>query len=225
MILGNGLIGNSLKKGLRDHEDLLVFASGVSNSKEQREDEYLRELELLKHSIVTYRDKRLIYFSSCSIVAANSSRYNDHKKTVEQFIKDNLENYLILRLPNIVGRSNNRTQLLNYFYNSLINQDKVVVNTDCIRHLIDVEDLPRIVESLRNLKGTTLNVAFNNGTSVKEIVRLLEVTVGVNFKNIEFKQEGNDYSIDNTLFLQQVREVNFTTDPKKIIEKYFKNEN
>ena len=45
MIIGNGNIARALKD--IDRDDLLFFASGVSNSQEDRESEYKREMELL----------------------------------------------------------------------------------------------------------------------------------------------------------------------------------
>ena len=224
MILGNGLIATSLSKNLKNHTNLLIFASGVSNSKEEREEEYEREFQLLKQTINEHKDKKLIYFSSCSIDSINPSRYNEHKKFIEKYIQDNLNNYLILRLPNVIGNSTNKNQLVNYFYDCLINQIKVTVNTDCIRHLIDVDDLSKVIELLDNIESTTLNVAFGNGVNVDEIIYILESVVGTKFKNIEFIQKGNDYTIDNISFLQHIDETNFTTNPKKIIQKYFKNE-
>ena len=61
MIVGDGLIANKLK--FIDSEDIIIFASGVSNSNENNESEFERERELLS-TFIGY-DKKLIYFSSC----------------------------------------------------------------------------------------------------------------------------------------------------------------
>ena len=225
MIIGNGLIGSTLRRLFKEHEDLLIFTSGVSNSKEKREEEYEREINLLKQSIKDHKNKKLIYFSSCSITKDVDCRYSRHKKYIEEYIQNNTVNYLILRLPNIIGKSVNKNQLVNYFYNCLVNQEKIRINTDCIRHLIDVEDLPKIIKVLKNINRTIINVAFNNGVTVDQIVLLLEDSTGIKFKDIEFAQEGNDYVIDNSTFLEYVNETDFVTKPEHIIRKYFKNEN
>ena len=65
-IIGNGMIANSVKGKFYD-ENFVVFASGVSNSKEQNDNQYNRELSLLKQVILDNPNKKLIYFSSCSV--------------------------------------------------------------------------------------------------------------------------------------------------------------
>ena len=49
MIIGNGLIAKSLQE--IDSENVLFFASGVSNSLETRDSEFEREYFLLKETI------------------------------------------------------------------------------------------------------------------------------------------------------------------------------
>ena len=60
MIVGNGSIASVLE----DRDDLVFFASGVSNSSCTDEKEYERELNLLK-TIPT--DKHIVYFSNLGI--------------------------------------------------------------------------------------------------------------------------------------------------------------
>jgi hypothetical protein len=46
MIIGNGIIANAVRS--YDREDIIFFASGVSNSLETRVSEFEREFSLLK---------------------------------------------------------------------------------------------------------------------------------------------------------------------------------
>ena len=57
MIVGNGLIASSFIK--HDNDDVIIFASGVSNSLETNQDKFDREIDLLK-SYMNIRDKKLI---------------------------------------------------------------------------------------------------------------------------------------------------------------------
>ena len=101
MIIGNGLIANGFDK-YRYNDDVLIFASGVSNSMENNENEFNKEYELLKDSIDI--PSKLIYFSTCSIVDdSNKSPYILHKIKMEKLIRENSNNYLIFRLPIVVG--------------------------------------------------------------------------------------------------------------------------
>lgn len=228
MIVGSGLIANAFKQATFTHENLIIFAAGVSNSREERDQEYQRELNLLKDITSKHKDKRLVYFSSCNIESNQKSTYLRCKKEVESYVENTVENYLILRLPNVVGLSENRNQLVNYFFYSLMEQREITVQVDCVRHLLDVEDLPKLVEVLTKLplESKVLNVAFNNGIKVKDIVTVLEKVVGKKFKNPVEVSNGNDYVIDNRDFISYINDLDwFNTDPKSIIEKYFSKRN
>lgn len=225
MILGSGLIANSLQNNLIDHTNFLIFACGVSNSQENKLEEYKREFNFLKDQINSFEDKKLIYFSTVSINSTLNTPYIVHKKFIEEYIQNNVKNYLILRLPNIVGYSNNTSQLINYFYNCLINKQEVTINIDCIRYLIDVDDLTKIIDIItkKNITNTTLNIAFNNGIKLEEILNILENTINLKFSNVIKKNNSIDYIVNNSFFLEQIEDLScFNLDPIKIIKKYFK---
>lgn len=105
MVIGSGDIGSVLP----DRDDLIFFASGVSNSQETRESEYQREIALLSRQP---RNKRLVYFSSLSVLYSES-RYANHKRAVEATIKKYSKYYCIIRLGNIDWGTNPHT-LINY---------------------------------------------------------------------------------------------------------------
>lgn len=106
MIIGNGDIASVLPK----RDDLLFFASGVSNSQETREEEYVREVELLRQQSIS---NHIVYFSSLSIFY-NDTRYTEHKRQMESLVKMWFEHYTIVRLGNITWGTNPNT-LINHF--------------------------------------------------------------------------------------------------------------
>ena len=105
MKIGNGDIGSVLV----DRPDRLYFASGVSNSGEERESEYKRERDLL---LDQRRDLRIVYFSSLAIFYSDT-RYTRHKLDMKEMIKLNFPNYCIVRLGNIDWGVNPNT-LINF---------------------------------------------------------------------------------------------------------------
>jgi nucleoside-diphosphate-sugar epimerase len=113
MIIGNGDIAHALKKV--DRKDLLFFASGVSNSKEDRGSEFDREINLL---LDQNTKKHIVYFSSLSLFYPNfpNTPYIRHKKKMERTIKEVFPKYTIVRLGNITWGKNPHT-LLNHFRN------------------------------------------------------------------------------------------------------------
>ena len=81
MIVGNGDIASVLHEV--DCNDILLFASGVSNSSCTDEKEFERERMLL---LSQPRNKHLVYFSSLSIYYS-TSRYAAHKYEMECLIR------------------------------------------------------------------------------------------------------------------------------------------
>lgn len=114
MIIGHGTIASVL----RDREDRLYFASGVSNSSETRESEYQREKNLLS---VQDRSQHIVYFSTLSVFY-KKSRYTQHKLEMEALIKE-FPRYTIVRLGNPVW-GNNLNHLVPYLRNKIRKHEK-----------------------------------------------------------------------------------------------------
>lgn len=103
-IIGTGDIASVLP-----NNNLLFFASGVSNSQETRESEYQREVDLL---LEQPRGAHIVYFSSLAIFYSDTP-YTRHKRAMELRIKDTWPHYTIIRLGNIDWGINPHT-LINY---------------------------------------------------------------------------------------------------------------
>lgn len=108
MIIGSGDIAQQLYRV--DKPFVTFFASGVSNSKQEDENEYEREINLLMQQP---KDQHLVYFSSLCIYYSQT-RYAQHKVQVERLIKENFQAYTIVRLGNITWGRNPNT-IINYF--------------------------------------------------------------------------------------------------------------
>lgn len=127
MIVGSGDIASVLP----DRDDLLFFASGVSNSLCEDEKEYKRELDLL---LEQPRDAHIVYFSSLAVFYG-SSRYVAHKRWMEATIKQEFPKYCIIRIGNISFGSNPNT-LIN-FLKHRINNRKGYEIQNVYRYLVD----------------------------------------------------------------------------------------
>lgn len=127
MILGHGDIASVLT----DREDLILFASGVSNSQEKEESEYQREVDLLMSQ---RKDKRLVYFSSLSIFYS-TNRYTKHKRYMEQLVKNNFGQYTIIRIGNITWGTNPHT-IINFLRNRVENNQPIDIQ-DTYRYIVD----------------------------------------------------------------------------------------
>ena len=227
MIIGNGTIANSFTN--LDHSSLCIFASGVSNSLETNSSQFDKEFNLLKNILQQYPFLKLIYFSTTSIdTKINKTPYIHHKIKIENYIEKNVKDYLILRLPNIIGKPKNNTQLINYLYTSLINNVSIEINPNYKRYLIDVEDIFKIVQflTLNYSYVKKISITFSNGLTMNDLTSLLENVVGVKYKNIiqieSIKEQTPIFEPFNQ-YIKVLPHNYFNTNPLQIIEKYYKN--
>ncbi|MBP8060858.1 MAG: NAD-dependent epimerase/dehydratase family protein, partial [Cloacibacterium sp.] len=148
MIVGKGLIASLFTDV--DQEDIVFFASGVSNSLETEKSAFLREENLLRKHLTENPEKIFIYFSTCSIYdsSKNGSLYVNHKLKMERLVEDLATKYLILRVSNAVGKGGNPNLLMNYLVNSVKEEKIINVHTLATRNLIDADDIKNITLEL-----------------------------------------------------------------------------
>lgn len=221
MIIGSGLIANSLQH--IDSEDNLFFASGVSNSLETRNSEFEREFVLLKNSLEKNKKNKLIYFSTVSVndQSKQDSHYVLHKLAMEEFIKNNADNYLILRIGNIVGKGGNPNTLFNYLRNQITNNHTFTVHSKARRLLIDMDDITKfLAESCPDINNEIINCAFPYYYNLNEIIEEIEDKTSQKALYNEVN-EGDFYQV---LFEESIN--NFFSDItpkdyiKTLVEKY-----
>ena len=114
MVKGSGLLAKCFKS-YRDDDGVIIFASGVANSGEAKKEEFEREYNLL--SDLVDEKQVLVYFSTCSVFDQTlaQSPYVLHKKEMENFITREFENFIIFRLPTVLGDTTNPHTLFNFF--------------------------------------------------------------------------------------------------------------
>jgi len=223
VIIGHGLIANCFQNYLE--KDIIIFASGVSNSNEENKDNFLREKKLLEKTILENKDKVLVYFSSCDVVYAAKLKkdYYFHKLNMEKLISDNANNYYIFRLPQIIGFSSNRNSLINFFIHAIKEKKVVTLWQNAYKNLIDIESINQIVNYCieREIgKNNISNVINPNYYSVLELVGVMENILGVNAKknllNMGFKPE-----YESTINMLEIG-INFEDNYlEKSIKKYY----
>src|SRR5690606_6942906 len=197
MIIGNGLIANAFRDA--DREDVVFFASGVSNSLETKAENFLREENLVKETIQKFTDKLFVYFSTCSIYdsSKNESPYVNHKLNMEHLIATNCPHYIIARVSNAVGNGGNPNLLMNYIHRSIQNDDKITIHKNAKRNLIDVEDLKNILIHIieKEERNKIYNLAYLDNFSITDIVSTFERVLGKE-AIIETLDMGESYTID-----------------------------
>ncbi|PQA94349.1 hypothetical protein B0A69_07715 [Chryseobacterium shigense] len=196
MIIGNGIIANAVKS--YDTDNIVFFASGVSNSLETRPSEFEREFSLLKSVLADNIEKKLIYFSTLSVhdQSKQDSPYVLHKKAVEDYIKHYSDHFLILRIGNIVGNGGNPNTLFNFLSTRIRNDDEFTLHLKARRLLLDIEDISKFLGShCMQVENKTINLAYPYYYNLKEIINAIEKKVD---KKALFSEadEGDFYKVD-----------------------------
>ena len=196
MIIGNGMLANSLRPF--DEENIIIFASGVSNSLETKDSEFEREILLLRSTVEKFPNKKLIYFSTCSIydLSKVESPYVMHKLKVEEIISKICPQYTIFRVGNAVGSGGNPNTLINFLENSIRNGQVISLHNKARRVLIGVDDIANLVsQNLESFENKIVNVVYPHQFQLIEVVSTLEKHLQLKAK-YELVDEGSAYNMD-----------------------------
>ena len=170
MIVGNGLLASAFSKSEKKYDDVIIFASGVSDSKETDINEYRREESLILNTINENKNLKFIYFSSMLTGIKNNPYYN-HKVNVEKLIIKNAKEYIIFRAPQIIGNIGNKNNIINAFKDSILNKNTVTVFSNAKRAIIDVDDLVNIVNyCIDKITSGIINISNIEKVSAFELV-------------------------------------------------------
>lgn len=225
MIVGTGLIANAFSSSSLPG-DVLLFASGVSNSKEKRTEPFERELNLIRQTAETNPERRIIYFSTASVMDPELSGepYVIHKLKCEDWLKNHTLSPLILRVTNVVGNSGNPATVFNFFKHCIQQNIRFSLWTQACRNFIDIEDLVSITMQLiqKNDFGRTLTVANPESYPVMTIVNKIEDALGKKAAYDELEQ-GTCFNplSDETLRFYAENDIRFDQDYlDQLISKY-----
>lgn len=198
MVIGSGIMAKTFAS-YKDSKEVLIFASGVSNSTEIDSLQFLREFDLLKNAIIAYPDFKLIYFSTLSIEdeAVQDRPYIKHKLQLEDYIKKNVKKYLITRVSNVVGPNGNSHTIINYLVNAIKNEDCIEVWELAERNIIGKDDVKFIIDNLikLNTENRIINIASSKSLLVTDIVLQIEQFLQKKAKTV-FLAKGNVLNID-----------------------------
>ncbi len=175
MIIGNGMMAKAMKD--LDQKDLLIFASGVSNSLEVDKKKYEREYNLLCENIEKYPDKKLIYFSTASIYdeSKSNSEYVKFKRKIEQLIKSTVSNYIIFRVGNVIAKGGNTNSLINFLKNSIESRYEFDLYFDATRFFVDIDDVFLFVKLNHNrFHNEIVDLYYPYAYSVLEVLNVIE---------------------------------------------------
>ena len=197
-IIGNGFIGKSLNKIKKDliRTNYIIYAAGISHSKTKSKRNLNKELNSFKIFSKNNFSKKVIYISTADVTnnISNKSLYVKNKIKIEKLVKKKFKNYIILRLPQIIGKSKNKNTLVNYFYFNIKNNKPLVLIKNFKRNVLDIDDILKLLKIIIYSKITKHKVIIlSNKYSVQriDIVKIFEKKLNktVNFKFKKIKKQ------------------------------------
>ncbi len=177
MVVGNGLLAGAFVAYAEDR-DIVIFASGVSNSGERASAEFERERVLLTDTLKN-DPALIIYFSTCSIFdpALSNSLYIKHKIEMESLLQAHGRDHMILRLPQVVGVTQNPHTITNFIRDRLVSGETFTVWANASRTLIDVDDVRALADHFiadPAFRNRAINIFPPMHTGAVALVRMME---------------------------------------------------
>ncbi len=200
MIIGSGLLARAFTPAFSSREDVCIYAAGVSNSNCRDAREFARERQCLEVALRQLKHvDAFVYFGSCSVAdpEAQKTPYVQHKLMMEKLASSHPRN-LVLRLPQVGGKTTNPHTLLNFLYARISRSESFALWSKAKRNIIDVGDVTAIAHQLiadNSLRNTTLNIANITNYPITDIVNEMEQAIG-NRAVFEVVDRGSEYFID-----------------------------
>jgi len=227
MVIGNGLVARSFQH-YKGSAHILIFASGVSNSKTSTAADFKREQDLLTDTLQAHPDKTIVYFSTTSIDDPDlqATSYVKHKLHMETIIAAKAISWHIFRVPNLAGASSNPNTVLNFFFYHIMRQQPFELWKNSERNIIDVEDVIKTVDFIAENKffsNKVVNIANTGNYPVPFIVKCMETFCHRKGAYTE-KEKGSSFTIDLADIKPVFNQLNirFTNDYlPALLEKYY----
>ena len=227
MIIGDGLIATAFLEKYDKDKNIIIFASGVSNSQEINKSQFLREKNLLNKTIKENPNIKFIYFSTI-LIGYKTNPYYSHKKEMEDLIKKSSTNYIIFRVPQLIGEKGNHNNLINSLVTTLKNKEEFNVYGDVKRAVMDVIDLINLVDYCKDkVNRITVNIAGIEKLAVIDLYKKIGYILDINpIIKIKDKKEDDGWTLlSSDIFNDYMNDSKIESSgyTEKIIKKYIKN--
>jgi nucleoside-diphosphate-sugar epimerase len=128
-----------------------------------------------------------------------ASPYVFHKQQMEQLVLAEKRSSIV-RLPNLVGPTGNKNNLVNHIVEVIASNQPVFVQDSARRYLLGVDEMASLIGSYVShgpIAGAIVEFVPPSSTSVMDLVGMIEKVTRVKAK-IEIVSGGSAYAIDHT---------------------------
>lgn len=226
MVIGNGLIAKGFA-AFGASRDVVIFASGISNSLETGASAFRRERALLEETRAAHPQALMVYFGTCSVddPERRPTPYVRHKLEMEALLAAGIAPWMVLRLPLAIGAVHRSPTLANFLHDRIMREEPFEVWARSTRYPIDIEDAVRIGSRLiaeRSMWRQTINVALR-AFPVLEFVRVLE---GIAGKRALYTlvEKGGHYDLHCPEVAKLAEQLDLDLSPRyleRVLRKYF----
>ena len=228
MIIGSGLLAQAFSDALLQRDDAFIYAAGVSNSSCTDANEFARDRQRLVDALQQAMHVEVfVYFGTCSVddPDAQNTPYVQHKLAMEKIVRVHPQN-LILRLPQVAGKTPNPHTLLNFLYARIARSEAFNLWIKAKRNIIDVVDVVSITQQLisnNSTRNKIINIANVVNYPMDDIVSAMEHVVGKSAVYVVVDR-GSEYLIDTSAILSVLEKagVKFGNDYlEQAIDRYY----
>ena len=210
-IIGTGFLASKFKRyhDFLKRNNTVVYAAGISNSLEVNKKKLHREIVKIDN-FLKKNQKKIIYISTYSVTDSSRSKkqYVKNKIKIEKLIIKKSKDYLIIRMPEIIGNSKNPNTLTNFFYERVLKMKKFILFKNSRRNLLEVNDA--IINTIKIIKLYKNKNKIVNLLNKKFYTPLMIVKT---FENILNKKA--NFKFSNLKKGKWTLKENFFVSPKK----------
>ena len=230
-IIGKGFIAKNLSKISKEiiQSKIIIYAAGISNSNTESKKDLVREINSFNKFSKINKRKKILFISTADVTnnLKNRSKYVKNKIKIEKSIKKNFKNFIIVRIPQIIGKSKNKNTLINFFYNKIKSKKtiKLLLNVD--RNLLDIDDIIKMIKVIiMNNKINKKVITLSNKYFIQpiDIIKIFEKTLKIkakyNFKKTK-KQNWNLHFKKNIKYFSNAKIKFDKYYFSKTIKKYY----
>ena len=231
IIYGNGFIAKkfSIFNNILKKRKIVLYAAGISNSQENLKKNLSREINLFKNFYKKNRNNKIIYISTCSVNdnSRNKSKYIKNKIKIEKFIKTKFKKFIILRLPELIGRSNNKNTLINYFFYMIKNKKKFYLFKNTKRNVLDIDDVLKISKHVildKKINKKIICLSNKFFYTPQNIVKLIEQKLSIEAKYQLKSSINQHWKLSDKSVLKYVKKAKIKFNKnylQKALNKYF----
>jgi nucleoside-diphosphate-sugar epimerase len=228
-IIGSGFLAKKIFKinTLIKKRKIYIYAAGISNSSTTNKRNLKKEInKIYRFHKIFDQNSKLIYISTLSVNDRHriNRAYVKNKIIIESFVIRKFKNYIIVRLPEVIGKNNNKKTLTNFLCSHILRSKKFKLWDGAIRNLIDIDDIVKLIKKIvnRKYKNKIIEIKNDKNIKIKDLVVLFEKILGKKavFKLLKNKiRENNKVKIKKkAIAIKLLTKNNYITN---VIKKYY----